>query len=733
MREKIIKYFTYIILITIVLGGIFLRTYKLNEIGFWVDEIYTVQHAQESLSNILFFTKLKLYPDEYVWRHVHPPLHYLVTKMMLIIDDSDAFLRLPSIIFGVLSIFAIYKLGAMLYSRKAGIISAALLSVNPLHITFSRVVRFQSYLVFFTILTIIFLILAMKEKKISYWIYFSLFSILNFYTNFFAIFVFVSAVFYIMISLKFDENFRSQIKRISISFSIIFVSIIPVILKIYKLSVYNLQGTGGHEIRIPILRLFEKVSRTLMTEYRFCIWIYGVFFLIGLVWFCFNRKKEFLFFLCWIIVPFIFIYIMILKHSFKPRYFIFMLPLFILLISSGIDIFAEFSMKVFRKIRFLKYEMSKNFIIVLIVGFFIFISLKEIWCYISARPYRDYKGIAEFINENVSSESFKILERGSKFSYFERYLNENNRKMVTKNIKQLNNPNLIFITFSKPCYHLIQDYYPRYRVADAFIGGGMDFGVVLLKKIEPAAIEHDVAIKKNGSSFRKIEVRIKEKNKNSEMGQIVPLCILLRESQGENILEKKYNFNYLQPNSKLLVSENVTISKEPENYIVEAYLIKETITFSPFSAAFYSTCGVKEYDSSSFFGMVTTVKKNNIKQQYLVYGPYLDLDKGEYTLAYLLSAKNIEANKSLCLIDVSIAGGDKILASKEIHSSDFKKEDEYQCFFLNFKLDSSQKLEFRVRYDGNSDMSCGGIIGFKYDIDSILEDGNMIFQKKIKS
>ena len=52
---------------------------------------------------------------------------------------------------------------------------------------------------------------------------------------------------------------------------------------------------------------------------------------------------------------------------------------------------------------------------------------------------------------------------------------------------------------------------------------------------------------------------------------------------------------------------------------------------------------------------------------------------------------------------------------KIIHFGDPEIGSGYQCYFLNYTVNTAKKLEFRVRYDGTGDMKCGGMIIFRID------------------
>ena len=72
-------------------------------------------------------------------RDNYPPLHniflFAVTHTF---GDSEFWLRLPSVVFGTLTIPAVYWVGCKLYSRRAGLFAAAILSLAAFHVDYSQ-------------------------------------------------------------------------------------------------------------------------------------------------------------------------------------------------------------------------------------------------------------------------------------------------------------------------------------------------------------------------------------------------------------------------------------------------------------------------------------------------------------------------------------------------------------------------------------------------------------------
>lgn len=108
--------------------GLGLRLINLNQ-SLWLDEAITALAVKNNS-----FTELitKFSPGDF-----HPPFYYLFLKFWTnIFGYSEIALRLPSVVFGILTVYFIYKIGG----KKA----AVLMAVNPLSVYYSQEARMYS-------------------------------------------------------------------------------------------------------------------------------------------------------------------------------------------------------------------------------------------------------------------------------------------------------------------------------------------------------------------------------------------------------------------------------------------------------------------------------------------------------------------------------------------------------------------------------------------------------------
>ena len=130
---------------TILIFAFLLRLISLNQ-SLWLDEATTALVAKMPIYD--FFTKFM--PADF-----HPPLYYLVIRgWWLVVSGSEIALRLPSVVFGLLTIYFVYLIAKEI-KLKYPLVPALFLATSGLHVYYSQEARMYamatwlvSYLVF---------------------------------------------------------------------------------------------------------------------------------------------------------------------------------------------------------------------------------------------------------------------------------------------------------------------------------------------------------------------------------------------------------------------------------------------------------------------------------------------------------------------------------------------------------------------------------------------------------
>ncbi|MFZ2190245.1 MAG: glycosyltransferase family 39 protein [Candidatus Magasanikiibacteriota bacterium] len=125
-----------IITTTLIIIGFFLRLYNLGKLSLWWDELITGTYVTRILE-----TGLPLFPSDlgYYWRGV--AYHYLVSIFSLIFENTEFWLRFPSVLFGMGIILMTFFLTKKI-NKKVAIIVLAFLIFSTYNIEYSRFARF---------------------------------------------------------------------------------------------------------------------------------------------------------------------------------------------------------------------------------------------------------------------------------------------------------------------------------------------------------------------------------------------------------------------------------------------------------------------------------------------------------------------------------------------------------------------------------------------------------------
>jgi len=135
----------FLFLLALLLLGYWLRVHALDAFSFWTDEGLSPERSGYPITQIL---RNEIVIQGVVTKDTHPPLYYLILHVTRqLFGLSDFAFRYPSVLFGVLLIPLIYRLGRRMAGLTLGLIVALLATVNPLHVYYSQEARMYTLLV----------------------------------------------------------------------------------------------------------------------------------------------------------------------------------------------------------------------------------------------------------------------------------------------------------------------------------------------------------------------------------------------------------------------------------------------------------------------------------------------------------------------------------------------------------------------------------------------------------
>ena len=166
-----------------------LRLYALDS-GLWHDEILTyVNYARLPFGEII-----TTYDDQ--------NQHFLYTLFahasLVIFGDSTWSLRLPAVLFGVGSIWALYLFGRQVSTERESLLACLLVALSYHHVWFSQNARGYMGLLFWTLLASWLLLRALREAQPRLWLCYGAAAALGVYTNTAMVFVILGHFFIYM-------------------------------------------------------------------------------------------------------------------------------------------------------------------------------------------------------------------------------------------------------------------------------------------------------------------------------------------------------------------------------------------------------------------------------------------------------------------------------------------------------------------------------------------------------
>lgn len=149
--------------------------------GLWIDEIYSlVRSFRSPVGSIL---------TEY-WGDNHHPFYALLAHVSRgIFGESAWSVRLPSFLFGVAAIPALYALGRRLLSQREALLAGALLAVSYYHVWFSQNARGYSAMAFFAIVLTWLALRGLSDGEVSVWLWYAVLAALAAFTHLTAVLI----------------------------------------------------------------------------------------------------------------------------------------------------------------------------------------------------------------------------------------------------------------------------------------------------------------------------------------------------------------------------------------------------------------------------------------------------------------------------------------------------------------------------------------------------------------
>lgn len=334
------------LLVAILVLSLTVRLINLNQ-SLWLDEAINVIYARSN-DFWWFITK-------YPIGDFHPAGWFFVLWIWgHLFGWSEISIRIPSVIFGVATVYFTYLIGKEIFSKKAGLTAALMLAVAPLHIYYSQEARMYSLSAFAVTLSIYSFILFMDKRKYSGFV-FTVASILVLYSDYVAYFIFPCQFMYLLLWRK------DLIKKYVFSLCIITLFFIPWLFilpeqlmggqKIATIIPGWKEVVGGFSIKelflLGIKTIVGRISFDNTLYYSIFVSVISAPLLIGLIKIKETINKKSFLVLCWLIVAPLLVWLFSLCIPvFSYFRLLYIVPAFYILVSLSLNKFTTIYFKI---------------------------------------------------------------------------------------------------------------------------------------------------------------------------------------------------------------------------------------------------------------------------------------------------------------------------------------------------------------------------------------------------
>jgi uncharacterized membrane protein len=394
----------------LILVATVLRALALNQ-QLWFDEIVTLlDSARLPLARIV---------TEYGGQNQHMLYSILAHGSIRWLGEQPWTLRLPAVLFGVASIPALYFFGRLVTTDQEALLASALMTANYHHVWFSQNARGYTGMVFWTLLSSIFLIRCAKNDGRRDALLYGVTSALGIYTHLMMACVVAGHVLlylWLVISRKGprSRSFFAPAYGFVLCGALSLALYSPVIPGIFAHTFGVARDTVHYEWASPLWALAELVRnlRSSTAGGLLAVAIGGLILLSGLL----SYWREDRFVVGLMVLPGLMTAaaVLIASHNFWPRFFFFEIGFAMLLAVRGAMVLGGLASRMLgRSQRFARRADATVVWLMLLASV---VPLRAEYLY----PKQNYVGALKFLDEHRQPGEL-ILTAGSVMSPFQRY------------------------------------------------------------------------------------------------------------------------------------------------------------------------------------------------------------------------------------------------------------------------------------------------------------------------
>ncbi len=321
----------FLLLATIVtLLGAALRIMNLGLDSLWFDEVLTLNTAVQG------FTAAVEVRD-------HPPLLYWLTSIAINQFSGNEFaLRLPSLLAGILTVPLLINFGKVARLPEAGLWAGFLLAISPFHVRYAQEARHYALLLFFGLLSTLFLYRALSSSRPQNWLIYGVITAIMLLVHYSAWLLLVAEGVVIAGWLIVAITRRDATIVLSI-WPAAFILLLALIMLVPRALVAVLANTGqsagpGTTAAADLLTWLNNIRLSFAFNDPLPAALLFLVALAGVVVLAYRRRWLLLsLMLSAAIVPLLLIQVLDVSRWALPKYVIYLLPVYLLAVGVGLE------------------------------------------------------------------------------------------------------------------------------------------------------------------------------------------------------------------------------------------------------------------------------------------------------------------------------------------------------------------------------------------------------------
>jgi mannosyltransferase len=198
------------VLAAILVVALALRVWGLQAQSFTMDEVSELRIAKESPAAII------------VESDGFPPFYHLLLHRWLPVFGGDSSARWLSVVCGLVTVWAMWRLGRLIGGTAVGLIAAALLATSPIHVYYSQEARAYALFFLLAVIAIWLFLRARSSDTPRDWTWFGAASVLGLYTHYYFLLLLPALI--LTVPLERD---RYPIRRMALSYAALALLALP--------------------------------------------------------------------------------------------------------------------------------------------------------------------------------------------------------------------------------------------------------------------------------------------------------------------------------------------------------------------------------------------------------------------------------------------------------------------------------------------------------------------------